>query len=345
MEPQLQLAIDSVPTGRWAIGVSGGADSVALLRLMLTRSDIALHVAHLNHQTRGDESDGDAAFVKSLAADHQLPYTIARRDEIEPTVPSLPSNTSSRYRLLRQLLFRSVIRKHDLKGVLLAHHADDQAETILQRLLRGSGPIGLCCMSSVVELHGLTIARPLLEIRSALLRQYLNEVNQNWREDASNGSDAYQRNRLRRLLKSDPAMAATLLTMGKAARELRNWIDRSAKALPDEFTMRELLDQPKILARRSAAVWLQDHGVPSGELMPPVIDRLIAMASDAASASRVTFPGNIQVQRRRGRISVCQPAAYRQSIASPSPSTPMRHADQCALPAAGNAAHHRVSPA
>src|SRR6476620_3797342 len=102
----LAEVIARVPSGAWAVGVSGGADSVALLSLLRTRTDLALHVAHLDHETRGPDSTGDAHFVAQLAERWGLPCTIARRSELEPAMTDLPENPSARYRAVRLELFK-----------------------------------------------------------------------------------------------------------------------------------------------------------------------------------------------------------------------------------------------
>src|SRR3982750_439033 len=81
---ELMEAIATVPAGVWAVGVSGGADSVALLSLLRTRADLLLHVVHLDHETRGQDSTGDATFVADLARQWNLPCTVARWRDIEP---------------------------------------------------------------------------------------------------------------------------------------------------------------------------------------------------------------------------------------------------------------------
>ena len=231
----------------------------------------------------------------------------------------LPVNVSARYRHLRQTLFWDVVHRNDLTGVLLAHHADDQAETILQRLLRGSEWIGLCGMASTARLRTVTVCRPLLQISSVSLRIFLQTLNQSWREDSSNDSDCYQRNRLRRFLRGRRELTPLLLAIGDSAREFRDWIDRHSPALGESFDARQLADHPAILTRRSAARWLRDRGVPPGEITSKVTERLLAMVTDAATPNRVTFPGSISVQRRRGTIIASSlPAALANSaIASP----------------------------
>ncbi len=187
----LKPTLNAVAPGSWAVGVSGGADSVALLLLLCERPDLHLHVVHLDHQTRGDASTGDARFVVELSKRLGLPCTLALRSDVEATMADIPANDSSRYRAARLALFRRVARDHALGGVLLAHHADDRAETILHRLLRGSGPAGLSPLELVTDLGGLRIVRPLLEARADEIRRYLTRIGQPWREDASNASDAY----------------------------------------------------------------------------------------------------------------------------------------------------------
>src|SRR3954469_9744027 len=148
MQSSFANSLAEIPEGQFAIGVSGGADSVALLRLVMEfRPDLGVHVVHLNHEMRGDESQGDAEFVEGMAARFKLPCTRARRSEIEPTLKNRPGNLSAMFRAMRIELFRRVCAEHGLHGVLLAHHRDDQAETILHRLLRGSGMRGLAGMN------------------------------------------------------------------------------------------------------------------------------------------------------------------------------------------------------
>jgi tRNA(Ile)-lysidine synthase len=300
----LNFAIARVPAGRWAVGVSGGADSVALLRLLHQRSDITLHVVHLDHQTRGADSAADADFVRDLAGQLDLPVTVALRGDIEKTIENLPANPSSRYRSLRLALFKRTVTEHALSGVVLAHHADDQAETVLHRLLRGSGPMGLAAMQALIEIDGLRILRPLLNRRREELRKFLRAVDQAWREDASNRSDRYFRNRLRAALAVHPETAAESVVLGDACRELRAWARRAAPTLAAEFQSRQLADLPSPLAGESARRWLIDRNVPPDQIAPPVVARLISMAGDAGIKAG-NFPGGILVRRTRGIIRAC----------------------------------------
>lgn len=302
MSSDLRHAINQIPPGSWAVGVSGGADSVALLALLRERSDLQLHVVHLNHQTRGSESDGDADFVARLAEAWNIPATIARLDEVKGKIAEKTANPSSLYRAARLALFANIVRDHGLSGVILAHHADDQAETILQRMLRGASVTNLAGMRFQSKVEGLTILRPLLHIRRAALREYLLSISQIWREDASNESNRYARNRIRKTLKGNDELTADLLAIGQASHRLRNWTRSHAPKLDASFDVDEILSLPHALAFESARQWLASRNVPRDELTAPIIERLLTMASDAASAPRVHFPGGILVHRRQGRI-------------------------------------------
>jgi tRNA(Ile)-lysidine synthase len=306
-ESSLESAVATVPPGPWGVGVSGGADSVALFRLLMQRADLSLHVIHLDHQTRGEQSTADAEFVRELAARSALPLTLARRDQLEAGVARLPRNPSARYRALRLELFRHAAREHDLQGVILAHHADDQAETILHRLVRGSSAAGLGGMSQQTCIGGLLVLRPLLSVWRNQLREYLVAIRQPWREDASNASAQYTRNRLRAMLADDPALRAALLNMGDACRDLRTWARATAPRLPEHFAVSELGGLPDVLARHAARQWLQDRGAAANDLSDEVLDRLLEMAGDAASAPRADFPGGIKVVRQSRMIYAVPP--------------------------------------
>jgi tRNA(Ile)-lysidine synthase len=306
MSSELEKAIDAVPGGAWAVGISGGADSVALLALLRRRADVRCHAVHLDHETREGASGVDAKFVAALCATWNVECTVARRSELEPGATKLPANRSARFRALRIELFRRTCAAHNLAGVVLAHHADDQAETILLRLLRGSGPTGLAGMRPRTRVAGLTILRPLLDNRSAELRELLRTHGQPWREDASNASPAYQRNRVRMLLANHPALSQSLLALADAMADWTTWARATAPALGDTFDIRELADQPDALAAEAARRWLTARGAPPEELSAEVLQRLIEMARDLATPPRRHFPGKLLVARRAGRIALVE---------------------------------------
>ncbi len=291
-----------VPPGAWAVGVSGGADSVALLLLLRGRSDLSLHIAHLDHETRSGQSTADAQWVADLARRFSLPCTIGLRSQIESTWETIPANLPARFRAARLEFFRRVVLANHLDGVLLAHHADDQAETIFQRLLRGAGPAALVGMAALTNIGGLPILRPLLTVRRSQLRQLLLDARQDWREDSSNSSPWYLRNRLRLILAQSADLHDRLIRLAQASAELTRWCADAAPALEERFACPALASLPASLARQSAKRWLDDRGLPPGEIDRAAGERLIRMAADAAAPPRGQFAGGIMICRRRGMI-------------------------------------------
>jgi tRNA(Ile)-lysidine synthase len=203
---------------------------------------------------------------------------------------------------LRLALFRRVVAEHGLNGVMLAHHRDDVAETVLHRLIRGSGYSGLTGMAALSVIDGLQIGRPLLKTSRAALREFLNARNQSWREDASNDSDDYLRNRLRKVLAEKPELSEALIDLATSCRSLSDWADGAAPLLEMSFPTATLAKLPPILARQAARRWLISAGAPPRELLPGVLDRLVEMAIDAATPHAQQFPGGLSVRRKAGII-------------------------------------------
>ena len=187
------------PGDRVAVAVSGGADSVALLRVLLglqTEQGIVIVVAHFNHQLRGDESDADEHFVASLACQHDLQFfasrgdvrlhSIARKLSLEHAAREL------RYRWLHDLAV-----EQGLSAVATGHTLDDQAETVLMKFLRGAGTRGLAGIRPTMMLDDVPVVRPLLETSRSEIEQYLHSIEQTWREDHTNRDTHFTRNRIR----------------------------------------------------------------------------------------------------------------------------------------------------
>lgn len=180
---------------RVGVGVSGGSDSVALLRILQglsAQQGIRLAVLHFNHGLRGADSDGDEAFVAALAAHLQLPFFSARED-VAGVARAKHWNLEDAARRLRYGFFAAAVSEGRIDRVAVAHTADDQAETVLARVLRGTGPAGL---AAIYPVNG-HVVRPLLDVRRTELREYLRGLGQSWREDASNDDRTRLRSRLR----------------------------------------------------------------------------------------------------------------------------------------------------
>ena len=208
---------------RVGVGVSGGADSAALLRLLEPLSPelgIRLAVLHFNHQLRGTESDADESFVARLAAERGIEFLVGRED-VAAAALAHGWNLEDAARRLRYAFFDAVVKAGRVTRVAVAHTADDQAETVLARLVRGTGPAGLAAIYPVKG-H---VVRPLLEIRRVELRDYLATLGQPWREDASNLDLTRLRARLRHQIlpvlerELQPAIVEHLGRLAEMARE------------------------------------------------------------------------------------------------------------------------------
>lgn len=298
----LAAEISTLPAGAYAVACSGGADSTALLRLLLTRSDLRLVVVHLNHELRGSESEQDAEFVKQLCEQFKLPRVIARRSEIEPTLTDLPQNPSAKYRALRLALFSRVVQSQSLAGVILAHHADDQAETVFLRLLRGAGVLGLQGMMSSQSMGAFHLHRPLLRIRREALRQYLQRVGQAWREDRSNESSDYRRNVVRKMLRQAESLTSELLLLQSQASRWTDLLDRESPATGIELRFHQLEGLPDCVQERFLRRWLIGAGVKPKAITRATCWQLREQCLDAASGQKQNYPGNILLARIRGAI-------------------------------------------
>ncbi len=214
------------------LALSGGADSTALLRLFLeirSQLDLELAAAHLNHGLRGKESEADAEFVRSLAADHHLPCVV---EKLSPRERPQGGNVQARAREQRYRFLQRIGDSLGAQRIALAHTRNDQAETVLLRLLRGSGSLGL---AAIPLSRADRFIRPLLSIEREALRAWLRSLGVGWREDSSNRDLRFARNKVRhelipRLEKSfNPAIVEVLARTAENLRgdaESLEWLVR-----------------------------------------------------------------------------------------------------------------------
>ena len=189
-----------LPAGeRVGVAVSGGADSVALLRLLIALRDelgIVLSVVHFNHKIRGAAADEDEQFVAGLARANGLELSLSAGDTVGFARRS-GKTLETGARELRYAYFDHLLQTKALSLIATAHTQDDQAETVLMRLVRGSGTRGLAGIYPILRRAQGTIVRPLLTVRRRELLEYLRSIGQAWREDASNVDLRHTRNRIR----------------------------------------------------------------------------------------------------------------------------------------------------
>ncbi|MGC1382651.1 MAG: tRNA lysidine(34) synthetase TilS [Candidatus Acidiferrales bacterium] len=341
----------TLPAGsRVAVGVSGGADSVALLRLLDTLKSelgIALVVAHFNHTLRGSESDQDEAFVEKLAGNHDLEFVPVKQD-VRAESQRNGWNLEDAGRRLRLQFFNRIVEEHRATCVALAHTADDQAETVLAQMIRGTGTTGLAGIFPVAG----SIVRPLLEIRREPLREYLQEIGQSWREDSSNLDTQRLRARIREKLmpllsnEFSPAITEHLATLARLSREESAFWDALVeqrfsaliKANGDALKIRaSALLSPFDAAETSTIAAVRRNGnrfspfralterlirrLYKGirgnlrELTSAHVEQVIRLAEHGASGGSVELPGRVTAERVFGSI------VFSASAAQPAPET------------------------
>ena len=236
-------------------GVSGGADSGALLRV-LHQLEIPLTVAHLNHQLRGAESDADEQFVRDLAEELGLPIVVKSVD-----VRQLANENGLSLEMAARQARHTFFSEFEDSVIALAHHADDQAETFILKLARGAGTEGLAGMAHFQKLDSLQIIRPMLDIPRADILQWLKENGFPWREDASNSDETFLRNRVRHKIlplfekELNPNIRKTILRTMDILREENEWMDALVADYPLPIT-----DLPHAARRRVLRKWLFENG-------------------------------------------------------------------------------------
>ena len=233
-QPQFDLLLPGAPF-KGASGYSwrfpGGSDSTALLSLLrekLASPQTRLLAAHVNYGLRGEASQKDEDLVRALCARWKIPLSVLTLKKAVQSARREKKSFQDWARERRYAFFDQVCRSQKAWGVAVAHQTEDQAETILDRMLRGAGPQGLTGLRPVQELllskskKGLKIWRPLLAFSREDLKKYLESQNLSWREDRSNQKTDYRRNQIRHellpfLARWNPRIVRTLFKIGEVA--------------------------------------------------------------------------------------------------------------------------------
>jgi tRNA(Ile)-lysidine synthase len=313
------------PPSQWAnvtvvVALSGGCDSVALLRAMVAvkaGGEGRISAAHLNHQLRPD-ADVDERFVVALCGRLSVPCEVERMDVDRLAAQSgeglEAAARKARYRFLQQTAGRLGAR-----FVATAHTADDQAETILHRIVRGTGIRGLAGMARARRLGHATLVRPLLGLRHAELRAYLDALAQPFRHDPSNLDPRFTRNRIRlgllpRLQAGyNTAVVEALLRLGTLAGQstavidglVDQWFDRCVTSDADgaaQIALGDLSAEPPYLVRELLmAVWRRRNW-PMQAMGMAKWDELAELALGTAAPARRDFPGGVTAEVAAGTM-------------------------------------------
>ena len=304
-----------VPEGKsFLIGLSGGADSVALTMMLLPeirKGTMRATAVHVNHGLRSTESDEDECFVRDLCSGIGIDCRVYRAD-------LAGRHDEAAAREARYAFYRRALRETGADALLLAHNADDQAETFLMRLMRGSGPDGLQCMAEEQETDGICIFRPMLELGRDEIRNALRHDGIAWREDSSNQNKAYLRNRIR--MELVPLMeeivpgavrhictAAGLIrndneALQDAAREII-----AAAAKGNLLGTDELENAPEAIRSRALRMWWRANGpkLDEHELSSDQTRQLTELLK--SERGRVNLPGGYHAGRSNGFLHLTGP--------------------------------------
>ncbi|CAN5914738.1 hypothetical protein BH11VER1_BH11VER1_17480 [soil metagenome] len=311
------------PKHTHVIGLSGGRDSVALLHFLVGQGYRKLVLCHLNHGLRGRESGQDAAFVQRLAKRYQLPCETLKVD-VRKRAGEAKASLETMGRQERLSFFLATAKKHHCRSVFLAHHADDGTETVLHNLFRGTGLQGVSGMKPVHETApGLVLVRPLLNATRVDINDYVTDHKLPYREDSSNQSTEYTRNRVRHellpllhnlfqrdvgpLLKRFSALAArdhSFISELSQAFAIQHAVfnEDGSLRLRAEFKKAHPAIQSRILQQ-----WLVEvHEVP--KIGHREIEAALNMLQPDGPA-RINLPGDRHLRRKAGRLMVFKPAS------------------------------------
>ena len=298
---------------RYLVAVSGGRDSVCLLHLLVEQGFSNLTVCHLNHQLRGLFSNDDAAFVRNLSESLGLPFEIGRLN-VRRLAEEGKLSLEAAARAARHEFFAACAERNKTAKVLLAHHADDNAETVLFNLLRGSA--GLRGMSPLskhkVGRKTLTFLRPLLGTRRREIDDWLEERQLDYRDDHTNDQAVATRNRLR--LEALPLLdeimgrdvTPAILRASAHSRESEDCLTELLNSLDlldpqGRLFLPKLRDLPEALQRRTLFDYLSSKKIP--DLSSDLLDRCLTLL-DPAKPAKQNLPRNRHLRRRAGRIFV-----------------------------------------
>lgn len=288
------------------VGVSGGPDSVALLAALASLQDgrWRLGAAHVNHELRGAESKEDARFVARLAKSFDVPCFVVE-GRVGPG-----GNLEERARERRYARLTEIARREGFNILATAHTADDQAETVLLRLLRGAGTAGL---SGIAPQRADGILRPLLGCTRAEVLAFLRRRGLRYRNDRTNRSLRFTRNRIRRSLlprlarEFNARIREALARTADLLREDEAYLEEAARRAAKRLTRGERLDGRRFgglaaaLQRRVVRRWLAERRGDLRAVGADHVERVRSLAASGSEGSRISLPGGI-VSKSRGLL-------------------------------------------
>lgn len=321
------------------VGLSGGADSAALLD-MLVRAGVPVSAAHVNHSIRGADADRDAEFCRALAGKYGVPFFLLHAD-VPAEADAAGEGLEEAARRVRYAFFRRVMEENGIPLLATAHNADDNLETLLFHLVRGSGARGGCGIPPVRQLDPegkLLCVRPILGMTKAEVLDYCRAHGLEYVTDATNDDVSYARNRLRALVlpelrRINPDAAGAALRFCEALREDENFLASLAAEVPpgeaDDAERLAALPVPvrsRVLLRRAAACGAR-----------PEYRHLRSLADAAARGSgTVNLPGSVIARVKDGKLTYLRDGRQKKTASPeeiyPSPARAPLHGGENRLP-------------
>jgi len=294
-------------------GVSGGVDSVVLLDLLQRAGFSKVVVAHFHHGLRGKEADRDAEFVGKLAESGGARFVLGQ-GQTRARAKKNKESLEQAARELRRKFFARTAKQHGATVVFLAHHAGDAAETMLFHLARGGGRRGLGSLRAEADLiEGIVIMRPLLAFTRAEIKTYAEARPLRWREDESNRSADFTRNRLRqavlpalqRAVGHDPV--PVMARAGEILAAEDEWMESlvAAEARAAQLDVRVLRRQPAARQRRLLRAWLRAHT--GNEIDFETIERARELLLSNDQPAKTNLPRGEHLRRRAGKLFLEKP--------------------------------------
>lgn len=219
------------------VGLSGGPDSVALVHLLNILKDeypLVVYIAHLDHKIRAGESKADRKFCEELTRNLKLKIYCEERD-IPKIVKETGKSSEEVARIERYNFFKETAGRLGIRKIAVGHTSDDQVETVLLRMLRGSGMLGLGGMSPIKEIKGFTVIRPLIEVSRKDIERFIKERKMKYRVDSSNEETVFTRNRVRHELlpllekRFNPNIKEVIANMAENLRTENSFLEKFSK--------------------------------------------------------------------------------------------------------------------
>ncbi len=309
------------PGSHLLLAVSGGSDSTGLVFLLQSWArdrDVTLSLIHLDHGLRGGASAADAAFVQSLAQRLGFPCTV-ERVQADTWATRRGISLEMAAREVRLEFYGRMLRVHGAEAVATAHTRDDQAETVLMRLLRGAGMQGLCGMAALKELGDVRIIRPLLDRTRVEITSYLREKGEDWCEDESNRDRRHLRNVIRHdilpelRVRVNPAVDEALIRTAGLLAEENRYLEASAQEElhrcrdPEQrpaLGVDALQSLPAALLRRVYRRWLIEQGVTASAIDHDAVQRMEGLLCGPGGTREVSLQAGWRVVRANRLIRV-----------------------------------------